>query len=202
MDTIGIFTGKQKEHNVQALTLLYDHGPLTAWELTAKIARKKFEKQSLHPTLNKRLRDLEKKGYVRRADRQWFLRFKGFLAVMVIRPTPKVWNPKWKEIFDNKAKMIEQYAEPYLKKYGLEKENMHNAVRNMGLNLDNFNLWVEFSKKVKQLLKDGVINFDVIKEETLFGLVLMEVMTVEELSEIWEPPSESEGTKQDLPSPM
>jgi hypothetical protein len=98
---------------------LYDFGPLTAWELTAKI--RKVGRQSLHATLNKRLRNLEKKGYVRREERKWYLRFKGFLAVMVIQPKPKMWSPKWKEIYENKARTIGQYAEPYLKKYGLKK---------------------------------------------------------------------------------
>ena len=63
MNNIGIFSGKQKDYNVLLLTLLYDDGPLTAWELTAKVRR--VERRSLHSTFNKRLRSLEKKGYVR-----------------------------------------------------------------------------------------------------------------------------------------
>ena len=199
MDTIGIFTGKQKEYNARALTLLYDNGPLTAWELTAKI--RKVGRQSLHATLNKRLRNLEKKGYVRREERKWYLRFKGFLAVMVIRPKPKMWNPKWKEIYDNKARTIEQYAEPYLKKYGLKKENLHSAARRIGVSLDDFELWIEFSKKVKELMKNGVINFDVIKEETLFGIITMELMTLEEITKIWDTLPETKENKQKLSSP-
>jgi hypothetical protein len=34
-------------------------------------------------------------------------------------------------------------------------------------------------------MENGVINFDVIKEETLLGLIIMESMTLEELTGIW-----------------
>jgi len=56
------------------------------------------------------------------------------------------------------------------------------------------------SEKVKELLKNGVINFDVIKEETLFGLILMEVLTLEELTAIWDTPKDTKKAKQNLPS--
>jgi DNA-binding HxlR family transcriptional regulator len=61
MKILGILSGKQKEYNIKVLTLLYDNGPLSAWELTSKITD--TGKVSLHATLNKRLRDLEKKGF-------------------------------------------------------------------------------------------------------------------------------------------
>jgi len=194
MDTIGIFTGKQKEHNVQALTLLYNNGPLTAWELTAKIARKKYEKQSLHSTLNKRLRDLEKKGYLQRCDKKWHLRFKGIIAVLLIQPKPKIWNQKWKEIFEKKAELIEQYSEPFLKEFGKDKEELHNAFRHLGFCLDDFKEWVNLSNKTKQLMEKGVINFDVIKEETLLGIIIMESMTIDELMNVWNPDPETNQT--------
>jgi hypothetical protein len=194
MDTIGIFTGKQKEHNVQSLTLLYNNGPLTAWELTAKIARKKYEKQSLHATLNKRLRDLEKKGYLQRIDKKWHLRFKGIIAVLLIQPKPKIWHEKWKEIFQKKAEIIEKYSEPFLKEFGKDKEELHNAFRHLGFCLDDFNEWVNLSNKTKQLMEKGVINFDIIKEETLLGIIIMESMTIEELTNVWNPESETDQT--------
>jgi hypothetical protein len=189
MKTIGIFTGKQEAYNKKLLTLLYDNGPLTAWELTGKI--RKTGKQSLHATLNKRLRDLEAKEYLQRYDKKWHLRFKGILAVLLIQPKPKIWNEKWKEVFDKKAKFIEQYSVPLLKKFGMEKKDLHNALRNMGLCLDDFSEWVNFSKRVKELMGKGVINFDVIKEETLLGLIIMESMTLEQLTSIWDSESET-----------
>jgi len=184
MKTIGIFKGKQKDYNKATLTLLYDNGPLTAWELTSKMTN--VGKQSLHATLNKRLRDLEKKEYLQKYDKKWHLQFKGILAVLLIQPEPKMWNEKWKEVFDKKAKLIEQYSTPILKKFGMEKEDFHNAIRSLGLCLDNFNDWINFSKNVKQLMENGVINFDVIKEETLLGVIIMESMTLEELTGIWD----------------
>lgn len=192
MDTVGIFTGKQKQYNAKMLTLLYDNGPLTAWELTAKI--RKIGRQSLHATLNKRLRDLEKKGYLQRIDRKWHLRFKGIIAVLLIQPKPKIWHEKWKEIFEKKAKLIEQYSEPFLKEFGKEKEELHNAFRHLGFCLDDFNNWVNFSKKAKQLMEKGVINFDIIKEETLLGIIILESMTLEELFKIWDSNPEANQT--------
>jgi hypothetical protein len=177
MKTIGIFKGKQKDYNKATLTLLYDNGPLTAWELTSKMT--KVGKQSLHATLNKRLRDLEKKEYLQKYDKKWHLRFKGILAV-----------------FNEKAKLIEQYSTPILKKFGMGKEDFHNAISSLGLCLDDFNEWINFSKKVKQLMDKGVISFDVIKEETLLGVIIMESMTLEELTGIWDADPETNHLEQ------
>lgn len=185
MNTIGIFTGKQKAYNAKVLTLLYDNGPLSAWEITGKI--RKTGRQSLHSTLNKRLRDLEAKEYLQRYDKKWHLRFKGILAVLLIQPKPKLWNDKWKEVFESKAKLIEHIAKPLLEKFGKNTEELHNAFRHLGLCLDDFNEWITFSKKVKQLMENGVINFDIIKENTLLSLIIMESMTLEELTNVWNP---------------
>jgi hypothetical protein len=182
MNTIGIFTGKQKEYNAQVLTLLYDNEPLSAWKLTAKI--RNVGRQSLHATLNKRLRILESKGYVRRKDRKWHLRFKGIIAVLLIQPKPKKWNSKWTEIFENNANAIEEYSTPFL---NVEKATLHNAIKSLGLCLDDFDTWVNLSKKAKTLMENGVINFDVVKEGTLLLLVFMEAMTVEQLSALFKP---------------
>ena len=54
-----IFSGKQSKYNNQILTMLYDNKPMTAWEITSKLTD--TNKHSLHATLNKRLRVLEKK---------------------------------------------------------------------------------------------------------------------------------------------
>ncbi len=193
MKTLGILTGRQKEYNTKVLTLLYDNKPLSAWELTAKI--RKVGRISLHATLNKRLRQLEKKGYVRRENKKWYLRFKGIIAVLLIQNKPKIWNSNWKEIFEYKAKIIEQNSAPLLEKFGIEKEEIHEALRNMGLCLDDFDAWIAFSKKVKTLMENGVINFDIIKEETLLSIIIMETMTAEELSNIWESNPETNTAK-------
>ena len=94
------------------MTLLYDNEPLSAWELTAKI--RKVGRQSLHATLNKRLRNLEKKGYVRRKERKWYLRFKGIIAVLLIQPEPKMWNPKWTELFKESVQGVSENIHPIL----------------------------------------------------------------------------------------
>ena len=193
METLRIFKGKQKDYNVAVLTLLYDNGPLSAWELTAKMT--KTGRQSLHATLNKRLRALEAKFYVRREDKKWILRLKGFIAVLLIQKEPKMWNPIWKKIFDNKAKIIEETSEPLLKRYGMTKENIRAMRKRVGLSLDNLDAWVGLSKKAKSLIENGMLDFDIIKEETLFTLLIMETLTVEQLADyIWKPETEVNHT--------
>jgi len=145
----------------------------------------KVGKQSLHATLNKRLRDLEKKEYLQKYDKKWHLRFKGILAVLLIQPEPRMWNEKWKEIFEKKAEIIEKYSEPFLREFGKDKEELHNAFRHLGFCLDNFNEWANLAKLVKQLIEKGVINFDIIKEQTLLGIILLESRTLEELTNVW-----------------
>jgi hypothetical protein len=180
MNTIGIFTGKQREYNILLLTLLYDNEPLSAWELTAKV--RDAQRQSLHATFNKRLRSLEKKGYVRREGQKWFLRFKGIIAVLLIQPEPKMWSPKWTALFKKSAKTVEEYSMPLL---GVDKttfQNALNGIKSLDLYLEDYDAWVNISKKVKTLMEKGVINFDVIKDETLLALIIMETANLEQLS--------------------
>ena len=63
--------------------------------------------------------------------------------------------------------------------------------KRIGISLDNFDAWVELSKKAKSLIENGMLDFDIIKEETLFALLIMETMTAEELADyIWKPETE------------
>lgn len=188
MNTLGIFTGKQKDYNEKLLTLLYDNEPLTAWELTAKI--RKTGRQSLHATLNKRLRELEKKRYVQRVQRKWVLSFKGIIAVLIVLKKPRPWNPKWTELFAKVMDGAEDGILPSMARFGLNKQDIHEALKKMNLLLDNFDAWVALSQKVKELTENGVINLDVIKQETLFGIILTETMTAEQLQNIWKPDTE------------
>jgi hypothetical protein len=43
-------------------------------------------------------------------------------------------------------------------------------------------------------MEKGVINFDVIKEETLLGIIIMESMTIEDLMNVWNPDPETDQT--------
>lgn len=187
MKTLKIFEGKQREYNVRVLTLLYDHGPLSAWGLTAKIPSARGARQSLHATLNKRLRELEKKGYLHRENKMWYLRFKGIIATLLVLDNVRIWNSVWKDIFEIKAKIIEQNSIPLVGKFGLTNDDLHTARERIGLSLEDFNKWVELSKAARSLMENGIIDFDVIKEETLFGLIIMESMTAEQLADIWNP---------------
>lgn len=173
MKTVPIFQGKQAEYNEKALILLYDNGPLTAWEITGKI--RKIGKQSLHATLNKRLRDLEKKGYLRKAGKQWCLRFKGIIAVLLIQPKPKMWNSKWTDIFEKYTKSVEKQTQTV----GDAKIVVGNLTIKPfeTLNQSYFHLraldqWLALSERVKTLMQTGVINFDIITDETLLTYII------------------------------
>lgn len=112
MKLIGILQGKQAKHNIQILTILFDNGPLTAWEITGKI--QKVGKQSLHATLNKRLRSLEKKKYLRKEGRKWFLQLKGFIVGLLIQKTPKPLSEKWIDVLDEVADFAREHSGPFL----------------------------------------------------------------------------------------
>jgi hypothetical protein len=182
---IAIFSGKQKAYNVKILTLLYDNGPQTDWKMTEYFP--KCNRISLHATLNKRLRALEKKGYLRRIDKKWYFSIKGLIAVLLILPEPRIWNSKWTEPFEAKAKKIEEQAAPLLTRYGLEKKDIRSMLSRMGFLLNDFDTWVDFSKRVNGLMEKGIINFDLIRESTLLGVIIMEGMSAEEIADLTNP---------------
>jgi hypothetical protein len=181
MNKIGIFTGKQKQHNMQVLTLLYDNEPLSAWELTAKIARI-GNRISLHATLNKRLRSLEMKGYVRRKNKKWHLRFKGIIAVLLSQNKPKIWNPKWTEIFRENATATAEQSAPIL---GIDKAAILDSLRSLGLELADFDAWVNLSRKVKELMENGMVNLDIIRQQTLLAIIITETKTLDQLANLY-----------------
>jgi hypothetical protein len=95
-----------------------------------------------------------------------------------------MWSSKWAELFNKAAKTIEENSIPLL---GVEKEAVQGTlkmIKSVGLYLDDFNAWVNLSKKVNELMEMGVINIDVIKEETLLGIIIMETLQTEQLSDI------------------
>ena len=172
---IGIFQGKQAKHNIQILNILFDNGPLTAWEITGKIQT--VGRISLHATLNKRLRSLEKKGYLRKAGKKWLLQFKGIIAGLLIQKTPKPLSSKWTELIDNYAESIQKHSGAFLGATIRVNETIINPVEAIDQTrkmLKTFEDWVELSDYVKGLMQTGVINFDVISNQTLLAVILSE----------------------------
>ncbi len=105
--TIGIFKGKEKIHNEQVLTLLYENEPLSTNELAHELSNV-GKRKSLNSTLSKSIPKLETKGYVhKKDDAKWYLKLKGFIAVILIQQEPKKWNDKWTTIFMNTLKTNE-----------------------------------------------------------------------------------------------
>ncbi|MCW4017669.1 MAG: hypothetical protein NWF00_03135 [Candidatus Bathyarchaeota archaeon] len=182
--TIGIFSGKQKDYNIRTLTLLWDFGPQSAWELANKMSQVRGNKISLHATLNKRLRILEKKGYLRRIDKKWFFTFKGLLAVLLVLPEPRTWNVKWIELFEAKKEIMEDLSAPIFAKYGFERKDVRNMLIRIGLLMNDFEAWVDLSNRVKSLMERGIINFDLIRESTLLNVLIWEGMTAEEMANL------------------
>ena len=175
-----VFTGKQAANNRFILETLYNTGPLSAWDLS-KIVREK-NRMSLHAVFNKRLRILEKKGYVKKAGRKWILQFKGTIAVLISQKEPKPWNEKWTEIFENCVKPLRETP----KKYSLMADGEEIVDVNMMLvglpdNLKVFESWVGLANEAKKLIEKGLVNFDVIKNKSLFSLIVTEIMTTQKV---------------------
>ncbi len=186
MSTIGIFSGKTKDKEI--LTSLFYEGPLTALEITNLLID--ANRQSLHATLNKRLRGLEKKEYVHRENKKWLLRCKGVIAVLLVEPDAKAWSPKWKENFRNALVMINESTSLR----GVKQEDIGNTIHDMGLCFDDLNAWKGFAKIAKGLIDKGVIDFGDVKDSTLLSLVVMEAMSLEDVSSLFKPENSKNNT--------
>ena len=64
-------------------------------------------------------------------------------------------------------KAIEKEAIPIL---GLDSERIQEYLKLMGVCLDDFQTWIDFTHVIRRLMENGVINFDEIKESDLNGL--------------------------------
>jgi len=178
--SIGIFRGKAKNNNKFLLETLYDVGPLSAWELTreaTKYQRIGGGRHSLHAIYNKRLRALEKKGYVQRVKRKWVLRFKGVIAVLIIQSQPRPWNEKWTNIFENYVKPIRESPKKYaVTENGKEIANLSEIAKQTPLIVREFGSWVALANEVKKLMEKGFINLDIIKNESLLTFIITEIL--------------------------
>lgn len=188
MKLIGIFQGKQTKHNIQILSILYDNGPLTAWEITGKI--QKVGRISLHATLNKRLRSLEKKEYLRKAGKKWCLRLKGIIATLIMQKNPKPLGNKWTELVESFDKYYREHfaglSDVTIQANGVTFHPFE-AIKKTGQTLRTFDDWITLSNYVKGLIQTGVINLDIISNETLFTVILSEASheQVEALMKDW-----------------
>ena len=173
---IGIFQGKGATNNKWLLETLYNNEPLTAWELTHKIQTKIKNRVSLHAIFNKSLRNLEKKGYIKRVGTKWILQFKGIIAVLIIQPEPKPWNEKWTKVFENYVKPLKKLAKKYtIRENEKEIADLSDVAKRIPINnLRKFESWVALSNHVKNLMEKGFINLDVISDKSLFLLLLSE----------------------------
>ena len=93
-----------------------------------------------------------------------------------------MWSPKWTELFKKSAKTVEEYSMPLLGVNKATFQNALNGIKSLDLYLEDYNAWVNISKKVRALMEKGVINFDVITDKTLLALIIMETANLEQLS--------------------
>jgi hypothetical protein len=173
--TIGIFRGKQATNNKYLLETLYNTGPLTAWELTKTVREK--NRMSLHAIFNKRLRMLEKKGYVQKVKRKWVFQFKGIIAVLISQSRPKPWNEKWTKIFEDYMKPLKKTSKKYaITEDGKEIADLTEIAKHAPPILREFERWVALANEVKKLMEKGFVNLDIIRNESLLSLIITEFL--------------------------
>jgi hypothetical protein len=154
------------------LTILFETGPLTAWQITGKIRSQ--GKVSLHATLNKRLRDLQKKEYLQKEGKLWLLHFKGIIAALIIQKKPKPWNSSWTKIFERYSHFLKKTdafvgAKVQINDIEINQSKIVDQCVEAVKQLDD---WVLLAKYVKNLMQTGVINLDLISNRTLFSVLL------------------------------
>ena len=174
--TIGIFQGKQKANNKFLLETLYKTGPLTAWELTTFVREK--NRMSIHAIFSKRLRMLAKQGYVKKGGTKWVLQFKAIIAILSTQEQPKPWNEKWTEIFENYIQPLKEAPKKYsVTADGKEIGELKDFVIDLPGFLKDFEGWVALANEAKKLIERGLVNFDVINNQSLAMLIITEVST-------------------------
>jgi hypothetical protein len=174
---IGIFNGKQAQHNKYLLLTLYNSGPLTGWEFAKTVREKGL--RSLYSTFNRRLRDLEKKGYVEKAtNSKWVLKFKGIIACLIIQEEPKAWNEQWSMIF-------ERFVDPIIgspKNYSIMVEGkkiceVKGFLEELLDTLNNFDNWDIFSSMISEIIERNYIkNLDTISDQELMMLIITKIV--------------------------
>jgi len=187
-DLIGIFKGKQAAYNKQILNLLFDNGPMTAWQMTGRMTSQ--GKVSLHATLTKRLRSLEKKKYLRKEGKWWFLQFKGFIVTLIIQKKPKPWSKKWTKLLDELSEFIRKHSRAF---FGSKVQidditiNPTDIVDRSRKAVKRTKDWIFLSHYVKNLMQTGVVNIDLISNQTLLAVILSEFSNeeLEKLMKDW-----------------
>jgi hypothetical protein len=178
---IGIFNGKQAKNNKYLLLTLYNSGPLTGWELTKTVREKNL--QSLYSIFNRRLRDLEKKGYVERAiNSKWALKFKGIIACLLIQKEPKPWNEKWSMLFEKIVQPVINSPKSYsIIEDGKKICELKDFLEDGMVALKNFEVWEVLAKKLNELIEKGFMkNLDFISPEDLGVLIISRIVFDEE----------------------
>jgi hypothetical protein len=181
LSSINTFSGKQNTHNKEILTTLLKKGPLTTSQITKLLAAK--NPHNLQSTLKNRLNALERKNFIRQEKRKWLLCGKGIIAVLLVEPETDAWSPKWSDIFYKSLVLINE-STTFL---GLKQEDTDKTVHDVGLCLNELNAWKGLAKITLGLIDRGVVEFDEISDSTLFSLLIMETLSLEDVAGLFAP---------------
>ena len=105
------------------------------------------------------------------------MRFKGIIAAVLIQKKPKPLSNKWADLVDFFAKYSEEHFSAF-SNITIQANGAifrpFEAIKKTGPTLRTFDDWVALSNYVKELMQTGVINIDVISNETLIAVILSE----------------------------
>jgi len=82
-------------------------------------------------------------------------------------------------------KILEKFSEKVLDED--QRKDVHEGLKYSSFLLDDFNAWINYSTLVKNLSKNGIINLDLIRDETLLSILISETLFLEEFSTITRP---------------
>ena len=143
--------------------------------------RKKL--RSLNSIFNKRLRDLEKKGYVQKATSKWSLQFKGIIAGLIIQEEPKAWNEQWSMLFERLVEPIIDSPKSYsIMSDGKKVCELKDYLKKIKETLTNFDNWAVLSNIIREIIERSYIkNLDTMNDQEFIMLILTTIAFDKEL---------------------
>ncbi len=139
--------------------------------------------QSIHSIFNKRLRNLEKKGYAKRVNHKWGLQFKGIIACLIIQEEPKAWNEKWSMLFEKLVEPIIDSPKSYsIMADGKKICELKGYLKELLVTLNNFENWADLSNIITEIIERSYIkNLDTISNDEFLMLTATKIAFDKEL---------------------
>jgi hypothetical protein len=195
---IGIFDGKKAVYNRLILKLLVENGPLKPWKIASFIS-KSFIKdsktskgymertQDVYSNLIRkksgRLKELERKGYIKRLRQGFFgPTLKGVIAILVSERN----LPKISEFYSNILRNIKFPSKVKIPFFDVEVngKKFERAFKEFADSLSFQEGWQTLKEMVKSFLESG-LDLDIISNENLLHLILFKLEINENKIEKW-----------------